>query len=385
MLDFTFYNPVKIIFGKDTIAKLAHEIPLNKRILLTYGGGSIKRNKVYDQVMEALKGHDVIAFGGIEPNPHYETLMRAVEIVKTKKIDFLLSVGGGSVLDGTKFIAAAAKYTGNDPWEFMSDWSLIKAAVPLGAVLTLPATGSEMNCGAVVTRAEIKTKLAFQHPTVFPQFSILDPKTTFTLPPKQTANGIIDTFVHTTEQYLTYPVDAPLQDRFAEGILLTLIEEAPKVMRHADDYTARANIMWSATMALNGLIGAGVPSDWATHIIGHEITAKHGLDHGQTLAIVLPSLLYIKRKNKCEKLLQYAERIWGITDGDADARVQAAISCTREFFASLGVKTKLSDYKISADGIPSILASLEQLGFTALGERQDINLKEVEEILLYSM
>lgn len=379
MQNFTFYNPVKLIFGKGEIAKLTDEISLDARILLTYGGGSIKRNKVYDQVMVALKSHDVIAFGGIEPNPRYETLMKAVEVVHDKKIDFLLSVGGGSVLDGTKFIAAAAKYSG-DPWKFMQNWDSIKDALPLGAVLTLPATGSEMNCGSVITREATREKLAFRNPAVFPKFSILDPTTTFTLPPHQTANGIIDAFVHVTEQYLTFPVNAPLQDRFAEGILLTLLEEGPKAMANSHDYDARANVMWCATMGLNGLLSMGVPTDWATHIIGHEITAKCGLDHGQTLAIILPSLLYIKRDNKHAKLLQYAERVWQIKEGSEEEKIIAAINKTRKFFESLGVKTRFSEYKISADVIPSMLSSLASHNFTALGERQDINLKEVEEI-----
>lgn len=383
--NFEFHNPVKLIFGKGEIVKLADEIPLDSRILLTYGGGSIKRNTVYDQVMEALKDRDVIAFGGIEPNPRYETLMKAVEIAHDKKIDFLLAVGGGSVLDGTKFIAAAVRYSGKDPWEFVRNCSLIKDAMPFGAVLTLPATGSEMNCGSVVTREETREKLAFRSPLIFPRFSILDPTTTFTLPPHQTANGIIDAFVHVTEQYLTFPVNAPLQDRFAESILLTLLEEGPKAMANSHDYNARANVMWCATMGLNGLLSMGVPTDWAAHIIGHEITAKCGLDHGQTLAIILPSLLYIKRDNKHAKLLQYAERVWQITQGSEAEKILAAISKTRDFFESLGVKTRLSEYKIEADVIPSMLASLERHGFTALGERQDINLKEIEEIYKYSL
>lgn len=384
MRNFIFQNPVKLVFGKGEIARLRDEILNDARVLLTYGGGSIKRNTVYDQVMDALGGHEVIAFGGIEPNPRYETLMKAVEIVKDKKVDFLLSVGGGSVLDGTKFIAAAVKYTG-DPWGFMQNWDSIKEAMPFGAVLTLPATGSEMNCGAVITREATREKLAFRNPLVYPRFSILDPATTFTLPPHQTANGIIDTFVHVTEQYLTFPVNAPLQDRFAESILLTLVEEGHKAMANSHDYDARANLMWCATMGLNGLLSLGVPTDWATHIIGHEITAKCGLDHAQTLAIILPSLLYIKRENKREKLLQYAKRVWQLTSGSEDARILGAIDKTREFFESLGVKTRLSEYKISPDVIPSMIKSYESHGFTALGERQDIDLKEIEKILEYSL
>ena len=380
MFDFTFYNPVKIFFGKGQIAELENAISKDKNILLTMGGGSIKRNGVYDQVLKALKGHKVVEFSGIEPNPHYETLMKAVKVVKEKNIDFILSVGGGSVLDGTKFIAAAAKYEHDDCWNIMKDWESVKDAVPLGAVLTLPATGSEMNCGSVVTRAETKEKLAFINPHVFPVFSILDPETTFTLPEKQTVNGIIDTFVHTTEQYLTYPVDAPLQDRWAEGILLTLIEEAPKVLKNPNDYNTRANIMWTATMALNGIIAVGVPQDWATHTLGHEITAKCGLDHGHTLAIVLPSLLKVKAKNKSEKLLQYASRIWGIDSGSQEERVQKAIDKTGDFFESLGVKIKFGDYGITDETIDEMVSSIKNHGFINIGERQDITLDEIKEI-----
>jgi NADP-dependent alcohol dehydrogenase len=385
MLNFTFYNPVKILFGKGQIAELSKEMAKNKRILMTYGGGSIKRNGVYDQVMDALKGYDVLEFSGIEPNPHYETLMKAVDIVKKEKIDFLLSVGGGSVLDGTKFIAAAAEYEGDDPWDILSDWSLIKRAIPFGAVLTLPATGSEMNAGAVITKAETQDKLNFVHPAVFPKFSILDPTVTFTLPPHQTANGIIDTFVHTTEQYLTYPVNAPFQDRIAEGILLALIEDAPIVMTKPDDYDARANIMLCAAMALNGLLGMGVPQDWAAHMIGHEITAKYGLDHGQTLAIISPSVLQVKRDSKREKLLQYAERVWDIKEGDDESRIDKAINKMREFFEGLGVKTHFSDYDISEDVVPVILEQLKKHGMTALGENQDITLEVSKEILQRSL
>ena len=381
MQNFTFQNPVKIIFGKGQIAQINQEIPANSKILLTYGGGSIKRNGVYDQVMAALQGYEVHEFAGIEPNPRYETLMKAVAIVKEKKIDFLLSVGGGSALDGTKFIAAAAKYEGAEAWDIMNDWSLVTAAIPLGAVLTLPATGSEMNAGSVVTREATKEKIPFISPYVFPQFSVLDPETTYTLPPHQTANGVIDAFVHVTEQYLTYPVGGLLQDRFSESILQVLVTEGPKVMQDPNNYEARANVMWSATMALNGLIAAGVPQDWAAHRIGHEITAKCGLDHGQTLAIVLPSLLQVKSADKEEKLLQYAERVWGINEGDKADRIQQAIAKTREFFEKLGVKTRLSDYDVSQEDLPAMVASLDKLGLLPLGERQNITAAEVEQIL----
>ncbi len=281
MQNFTFYNPTKILFGKGQIASITQEIPLNQRVLITYGGGSIKQNGVYAEVMAALAGYTVFEFAGIEPNPTYETLMEAVRVVKEQRIDFLLAVGGGSVIDGTKFIAVAALFEG-EPWDILAQHAPIVRALPFGTVLTLPATGSEMNSFAVVTRRASQDKLAFGHPLVFPRFSVLDPSTTLTLPPRQIGNGVVDAFTHIMEQYLTYPVNAPVQDRFAEGLLLTLIEEGPKALATPHNYEVRANVMWCATLALNGLIGAGVPSDWATHMIGHEITARYGLDHARS-------------------------------------------------------------------------------------------------------
>lgn len=378
MLNFIVHNPTKIIFGKNQIAQLATLIPKNKRILLTYGCGSIKSNGVYNKVKQALKNHTVLDFGGIEPNPKFEQLLTAIPIIKKNKIDFLLAVGGGSVIDGTKFIAAAAHYRKN-PWDIVKyDPSPINSAIPLAAILTLPASGSEMNCGAVVSKTHEPEKRAFGHDLLYPQFSILDPTTTFSLPPKQTANGIVDTFVHAIEQYLTYPVAAPLQDRFAESILLTLITEAPKVFANPKDYDIRANLMWCATWGLNDFIGAGVPSDWATHRLGHEITASFGLDHGEAIAVVLPSLLNIQRQQKREKLLQYGERIWRITRGSENTRINQAIKKTKEFFSSLGVKTNLSQYGIKKSAVAILTAQLKQHGYVALGEKGNIDLKQSE-------
>ncbi|MEH2109347.1 iron-containing alcohol dehydrogenase [Nostoc sp.] len=383
MQNFVFYNPVKILFGKGQIAKIAAEIPADAKILITYGGGSIKTNGVYDQVKSALVGRNVLEFGGIEPNPHLETLLKAVELVQNEGIDFLLAVGGGSVLDGTKFIAAAVPFVG-DPWDILAKNALVKAAVPFGTVLTLPATGSEMNTNAVVTKWETQEKLAFSSPLVFPRFSVLDPETTFSLPVRQISNGIVDAYTHVMEQYLTYPVNAPLQDRLAESILKTLIEEGPKTLANPQDYDARANVMWSATLALNGLIGAGVPQDWATHMIGHELTALHGLDHAQTLAVVLPSTLTIRRDRKWQKLLQYAEQVWGIVDGSEEERVTEAIAKTRNFFESVGVRTRLSDYGVRLDTIPVIIERFEKRGTVALGEYKDVNSQVIEQILTLS-
>lgn len=374
MNNFVLHTPTRILFGQGQIAHLAAEIPADSKVLITLGGGSVKNNGVMDQVYSALQGFDVQEFGGIEPNPSYETLMQAVEVVKREKITFLLAVGGGSVLDGTKFIAAAAFYP-QDPWHILqTGGSEIEQALPIGSVLTLPATGSESNRSAVITRRATHDKQAFRNNHVFPRFAVLDPVYTYSLPPRQIANGVVDAFVHTIEQYLTYPVDARVQDRFAEGLLLTLIEEGPRALAEPENYDVRANVMWSATMALNGLIGAGVPQDWATHMLGHELTALHGLDHAQTLAIVLPSLMNVKRDTKREKLLQFAERIWGINEGSEDRRIDGAIAATRSFFEQMGVPTRFSDYQLDGSSIPALLAKLEEKGLTALGERQDITL-----------
>ncbi len=379
MQSFTFHNPTRILFGQGRIADLGGEIPPGARVLITYGGGSVVKTGTLDEVRAALAGFTVLEFGGIEPNPTYETLMEAVALARRERSDFLLAVGGGSVVDGTKFIAAAIPFEG-DPWDILARHAPISAAVPFGSVLTLPATGSEMNNGAVITMRATHDKLAFMHPLVFPVFSVLDPTKTYTLPPRQVANGVVDAFVHIAEQYLTYPVDAKVQDRFAEGLLLTLIEEGPKALAEPDNYAVRANLMWTATLALNGLIGAGVPQDWATHMLGHELTALHGLDHAQTLAIVLPAMLQVRRAEKREKLLQYAERVWGLRDGNEDARIDGAIASTRDFFESLQVRTRLADYGIGAEAVEPLLAQLQRHGMTALGERCDVGIETARKV-----
>ena len=382
MQNFEFFNPVNIVFGQGQIKKLSKLVPAGTKVMLAYGGGSIFQNGVYQQVIDALPGYDLVEFGGIEPNPRYETLMKAVEIVKRDKVGFILAVGGGSVLDGVKFIAAAALWEGADPWEFLAKRSLTATkAVPLGSVLTLPATGSEMNGTAVITRFSTLEKMAFASPAVMPKFSILDPTVVFSLPDKQVANGVADAFVHVIEQYLTYPVNSPIQDRFAESILLTLVEEGPKALANRTDYDAAANYMWAATMALNGLIGAGVPQDWATHMIGHELTAFHNIDHARTLAIVLPGIMQVKRASKREKLLQYGERIWGIKSGTDEERIDAAINKTVSFFESVGIPTRLSAYKIGEDFIPVVCDRFTQRGIRGLGERGDLTIEQIAEVL----
>lgn len=384
MLNFNFYNPTHIIFGKSRLEELNKHIPTDATVLITYGGGSAKRSGLIDKVKTVLGNRKVHEFGGIEPNPRYETLVRAVETVREKNIDFLLAVGGGSVIDGTKFIALASFYKGDSrdllKYGFTPITSeIVGEVVPIGTVLTLPATGSEANSGAVISYEH--GKFPVMSPLVFPKFSILDPTITFTLPRIQVANGVIDAFVHVTEQYITYPVDAKVQDRMAEGILQTLIEIGETTVNEPENYDARANHMWCATLALQGLVGAGVPQDWSVHMIGHELTALFGIDHGQTLAIVLPSLLEVRREQKRAKLLQYAERVWHIESGSEEEKIDLAIRKTREFFESLGVKTRLSQYGVGADKIPVIIEQLKAHGWTALSETQDLTLDISQKIL----
>lgn len=381
MENFSFHNPTRLHFGRGQIAALDRELPADARILLLAGGGSIKKNGVYEQVKKALGKRTVVEFFGVEANPDFDTLMQAVALARKENVTWVLAVGGGSVLDGAKLVAAAIKYPG-DAWDIPAKrMSKLPHALPIGAVLTLPATGSESNGAAVISRRATKQKLAFISPDVYPRFSILDPETTFSLPDRQVANGIGDAFAHVIEQYLTYPADAALQDRFAEGILRTLIETGPATLANPTDYNARANLVWAATWALNGWIGVGVPQDWATHMIGHELTALHGIDHARTLAIVLPSLMHVQRQGKREKLLQYAARVWDLTAGAEDARIDAAIAKTRDFYESLGIRTRLSDYDVPADTAAEVARRLKAHGMAKLGERGDITPEVVEKIL----
>lgn len=382
MYNFDFYNPTRIFFGKDRLDQIDKIVPANSKVLITFGGGSAKRSSLIDRVKTILGSRMVFEFGGIEPNPRYETLIKAADVVKKENIDFILAIGGGSVIDGTKFISLASHYNG-EPSKLLNGGFITPEAlgkvVPFGAILTLPATGSEMNNGAVITYQH--AKYFFFSESAFPKFSILDPTVTFTLPRIQVANGIVDTFVHTTEQYITIPVDAKIQDRMAEGILQTLIEIGKTTINEPENYDARANLVWSATMALNGLIGSGVPQDWTTHMIGHELTSAFGIDHGQTLAIIYPAVLQVRRKQKRAKILQYAERVWNIKSGSEEEKIDLAISKTREFFESLGIKTRLSVYGVGADKIPILVENLRAHGLTALSETRDITPEISQQIL----
>ncbi len=381
MNNFELYNPTRIIFGSDTVPRINDLVPKDARTLILYGGGSAERTGTLAEVRKALGSREYFEFGGIEANPEYATLMQAVALVKEKDINFLLAVGGGSVIDGTKLVAAAVFFAG-DPWDILLQrGNNVTSALPFGTVLTIPATGSEMNCGSVITNAAKKAKLSFLSPHVFPVFSILDPKKTLTLPERQVVNGLVDAFVHVVEQYITVDNKAWVQDRFAESLLTILIEEGPRVLEEPDDLETRGNLMWVATMALNGLIGVGVPHDWSTHAIGHQLTALYDIDHARTLAIVLPGVWQVTREKKRQKLLQYAARIWKISDGSDEERIDAAINKTEEFFRNLGIATRLGEYDLNAQDVENVVTHLKAHGMTALGEHKDITIERTRKIL----
>ena len=384
MLNFELYNPVNYVFGKGQIEKLTDLVPTNTKILLAYGGGSIFKNGVYDQVKAALPNHDIIEFGGIEPNPRFETLMKAVEIIRAEKIGFILAVGGGSVIDGVKFISAAVNFEGDEA-DILKKRILFKdvsKVVPFGTVLTLPATGSEMKSVAVVTSDATLEKLTLGGCALFPVFSIVDPTVITSLPKRQLQNGVVDAFTHVMEQYLTYTHDALLQDRISESILQTLIEIGPDVVENPSDYKLASNFVWSATMALNGLIQKGVPSDWATHMIGHELTALYEIDHARTLAIIGPNLYRVMFDTKKDKLAQYGQRVWNIQGNSTEEIAEKAIEKTVEFFHKMGMKTKISENAENIEKTADFIVNrFEERGWKAMGEKQNITLEKVRAIV----
>ena len=379
MNNFEYHNPAKIIFGKGVISRLSGELPTDARILMLYGGGSIKRNGVYGQVAAALKGFEYSEFSGIEPNPHYETCMTAVETIRREGFNYLLAVGGGSVIDAAKFISAAVFYDG-DPWDFYTKGVKVGRTMPVGVVLTLPATGSEMNDRSIISRVSTNQKLGLHSKAIYPKFSILDPETTYSLPARQIANGVVDSFIHVAEQYLTYPTDALVQDYFAESLMRVFIDEGKRVLEHPDDYSVRANLMWASTNALNGWIGLGVPQDWSSHRIGYGLTIDYDMDHAQTLAIVLPGVLRYMKKQKEAKILRMGAILFGITEGSVDERVEAAIQAMEGFFRHMGLKTRLSDVGLGVEAIESVARPFELAGWK-LGEHSNISAKEVREIM----
>lgn len=380
MENFIFQNPVKILFGKGMAAKAAALIPAKAKILLVYGGGSVKKNGSYDQTVAAIGKRKFLEFGGIEPNPEYATCMKAVKLARDKKLDFIIALGGGSVIDACKFIAAAAVYKGKDPWDILEKGLPVKDALPFGTVLTLPATGSEMNMNSVVSRREIGKKLAFASEKVYPQFSVLDPTFTYTLPRRQTRNGVIDAFVHVMEQYLTRPANAEIQDRFAESIAQTLVKEGPVALKKPEDYDCRANIMLAATMALNHLISVGVPQDWSSHLIGHELTALYGLDHAETLAIALPKVMEYKKAQKLDKIVQLGKRVFGIEEKGKIKAANATIEAVKKFFVKMGAGVELKSYKLPADAPEAVGKNIART-YKAIGENGDITPADVVKIL----
>ncbi|WP_198336545.1 iron-containing alcohol dehydrogenase [Psychrobacter celer] len=397
MNNFQYYNPVRIVFGEGQIKELSELVPQDARVLITYGGGSAERTGTLDEVRTALKANgqrDIFEFGGIEPNPEFNTLLKAADMVNEHNIDFILAVGGGSVIDGSKFVALVSSLKEDDgtvsrekAWDALIGYTKkLDSAVDLGAVLTIPATGSEMNSGGVVNHSDRQAKLPFGNPLAYPRFSILDPTKTLTLPERQVMNGVADAFVHVMEQYLTYPVNAKVQDAFAESLLKILIEEGQAVKADAENLDTRKNIMWTATMALNGLIGVGVPQDWTTHMIGHELTSLHGIDHARTLTILLPSVLRELKDSKKEKLLQYARNVWAIdsntdTKQDDDSIIETAIVYTEDFFRSLGLPVSFADAALDESAIDPIIQQLDAHNMVKLGEHKDNDLTVSRRIL----
>jgi len=384
MRNFTFQNPTRILFGRGQIEAIADEIPADARILLVAGGGSIRSNGVLDKVLKALEGRTLREFWGVTPNPDLTALLPALEIIRSESIDFILAVGGGSVIDGAKLLAAAAS-SDVEPWAILAKGARVTSAIPIGVVLTLPATGSEANGAAAISNRETGQKLVFVSPHCFPRFAVLDPETTFSLPPRQIANGIADAFVHVLEQYLTFPVGGAVPDRIAEALLLTLKEQGPLALTDPQNYEVRANLMWAASLALNGLIGQGVPQDWTTHHIGHELTALYAIDHARSLAIVLPAILEARREQKAAKLLQFGARVFGITDSSDSEAIDATIAQTVAFFESLGIPTRLSAYGIGEEAIPQIVAKLKANRRLRMGERLDITPDAVGKMLTLAL
>ena len=381
--NFTFQNPTKILFGKNRIEEIDNEIPKDAKVLILYGGGSVKKNGAFDRAVLALGGREWDEFSGIEANPTFETLMKAVYKVREGGFTYLLAIGGGSVIDGTKFVSAASLFEG-DPIDLFG-WGIgkglpVQEVVPFGTILTLPATGSEMNSGAVISFVEKNAKVSFRGPKTFPVFSVLEPELTYTLPERQLVNGLLDSFIHVMENYLTYPVGGILQDRYAESILQTLIEIAPRIIDiHHIDYNDRATFMWCATNALNGTINLGVPTDWSSHALGHEITLNHGLDHGRTLSIVLPAMMKVRKKQKWDKLVQYGKCVWGL-DGEDYEVVEQAIINTEKFFSSLGAPTRFSDVGLGEEVIPALVEGLKRHKKVALSEHGDVTPEVANEV-----
>ncbi|NLX52097.1 MAG: iron-containing alcohol dehydrogenase [Deltaproteobacteria bacterium] len=381
MLNFTFHNPTKVFFGKDAIRLIAGEIPRNARVMIVYGGAGARASGALDDVLAALRGYDLVEFGGIAPNPDYDLILPGVELAREKKIDWIVAVGGGSVIDAAKFMSAAVPFA-DDPFLLMDRaGAAIRQTLPVGAVVTLPASGSEMNSRAILSRKAYRIKKGVMNPLLHPRFAALDPTKTYTLPCAQIGNGVVDTFAHVLEQYLTYPAGGEVQDRLAEGLLHVLIDQGPKALVQPQNYDVRANLMWAATLGLNGLIGAGVPQDWSAHRLGYELTVLYGLAHAETLACLVPAMLAVRLPGKREKLLQYGERIWGLSAGGETKRLAEAIGKTRAFFEAMGLPTRFAGYGLTGVDIERVAELLAAHGMVDMGERQDVTLDMMRDIL----
>ncbi len=372
-MNYTYFNPTSIEFGTDKIKSIVNYIDKKLKVLVVYGGGSIKKNGVYEQVTTALEGYTWFEFGGVEPNPSIETLNKAVEIIKDEKIDFVLAVGGGSVIDGSKYLVAAALYDG-DAWDFL-EGKAVEKALPLGAILTLPATGSESNATAVISKNSTNEKRYFGSALVYPKFAVLDPSVMSTLDDRQLANGLVDAFVHTCEQYLTYPNTSLLHDGYAQTILKGLHILAQD-WKNRHEIKWQENLMLLANQALNGFIGSGVPQDWATHMIGHELTAFYGLDHARSLAVVQPQLLRVMIEDKQEKLTQMGKEVFGMPHN-----YEMVIEAIEFMYHSIGVSTNLADYNIDDKVVENITSALKKHGMTNIGEKGNVTLEKVTQIL----
>ncbi len=373
-MQFSYINPTQIEFGQGKIEKISELISKEEKVLVLYGGGSIKKNGVYEQVKNALEDFTWFEFGGIEPNPKKETLDKAIAYGRENDVDFILAVGGGSVIDGAKYVANAFFYDG-DGWDLLEGKYTPTKALKIGAILTLAATGSESNTGSVITKSETKEKRFFHSPFSYPKFAILDPDVLKSLDDRQLVNGLVDSFVHTCEQYLTQPHGALAQDYYSEGILRALLELADNFDKKDDLWYA--NLMWLANQALNGLIGLGVPQDWATHFIGHELSGLYGIDHARTLAIIQPNLLTVLKDEKNDKLLQMGKNVFRLDTNDSTIIIEKI----RAFYESLNIKLKISSYTEDTEVIEKVTTLLEKHGFTHFGDRETIDKAVVVKIL----
>jgi alcohol dehydrogenase YqhD (iron-dependent ADH family) len=383
--NFVFHNPTKLIFGKGTLPSLKEEVPkYGKKVLLVYGGGSIKRNGIYEETMKYLREIDAEVFElpGVEPNPRLSTVHKGVEICKKENIELLLAVGGGSVIDATKAIAVGAKYDG-DVWDIITKKAEVKDALPLGTVLTLAATGSEMNSGSVITNWETQEKLGWGSPYSFPKFSILDPTHTFTVPRDQTVYGIVDMMSHALEHYFSLAPNVPYNERMVESLLTTVIETAPKLLEDLQNYEYRETIMFCGTMALNGVINQGMRGDWATHGIEHAVSAVYDIPHGGGLAIIFPNWIRYNLDVTTPKMKQLAIRVFNVdSTGKSDRQIaEEGIDRLRQFWNSIGAPSRLADYNIDDSKLELMAEKAVSPAGGSLGRFKELTKRDVLEIL----